>query len=81
MKFTVLNLLVLTALVAVVSAAIGQCGLEVGIMVLFLTMANATIAIRFYRRLTTGKPDLAWTVFSASVIFPLTIVLVHGLWS
>ena len=81
MTFSVFNLLVLTAIVAIVSAAIGQFGVEVGVMVLFLAVANAVIAIRFYRRYKTGEPELAWTVFSACVIYPLTIVLIHGVWS
>jgi len=80
MKFSVLNLLVLTAMVATVAAAVGQFGVEVGSMVLFLGAANITIAIRFWRGFKTGDPDLAWTVFSACVICPLTLVMIYRLW-
>ena len=81
MKFSALNLLVLTAIVAILSAAIGQFGIEVGVMVLFLAISNVVIAIRFYLAFKTGEPNVAWTVFSACIIYPLTIVLVHGVWS
>ena len=52
LKFTIGNLLVLTAVVAVVVAAIAQLGLEIGILALFLGVANVVIAMRFYAAFT-----------------------------
>ena len=81
MRFTVRNLIVVTSLVAVVAAAVSRFGHEIGLIVLFLALANVVIALRFYLGFTKGEPDLAWTVVSASAIYPLTAVLLYKLWS
>ena len=78
LKFTIGNLLVLTAVVAVVVAAIAQLGLEIGILALFLGVANVVIAMRFYAAFTEHDTNIAWTVASACVIFPLTVLLFFG---
>ena len=78
LKFTIGNLLFLTAVVAVVVAAIAQLGLEVGVLALFLGVANAVIAGRFYAAFTERDTNTAWTVASACVIVPLTVLLFFG---
>ena len=78
MKFTIGNLLVFTAVVAVVVAAIARLGLEVGVLALFLGVANVVIVMRFYAAFTEHDTNIAWTVASACVIFPLTMLLIFG---
>ena len=78
MKFSILNLLVATALVAIVSATVGKLGVEVAVLVIFLMVANVVITARFYLAYKTGEPDVAWTVLSACVVYPLTIVVARG---
>ena len=78
MKFTIGNLLVFTAVVAVVVAAIARLGLEVGVLALFLGVANVVIVMRFYAVFTEHDTNIAWTVASACVIFPLTMLLIFG---
>ena len=77
-KFTIGNLLVFTAVVAVVVAAISRLGVEVGVLALFLGVADVVIVIRFYAALTEHDTNIAWTVAAACVIFPLTILLFFG---
>ena len=59
LKFTIGNLLFLTAVVAVVVAAIAQLGLEVGVLALFLGVANVVIAGRFYAAFTEHDTNLS----------------------
>ena len=79
MKFTIGNLLVLTAVVAVVVAVVARLGLEVGVLALFLGVANVVIIMRFYAALTEHDTNIGWTVASACVIFPLTILLIFAI--
>ena len=81
MTFTIRNLIVATSLVAVVAAVISEFGFEAGFIMLFLAVANIVIAIRFYLGFKNGEPELAWTVVSASAIFPLTAILIYKLCS
>ena len=77
-KFTIGNLLVFTAVVAVIVAAIARLGIEVGILALFLGVADIVIVMRFYAARTAHDTNIAWTVAAACVIFPLTMLLIFG---
>jgi len=78
LKFSISNLLVLTAVVAVVVATIARLGLEVGTLALFLGVADAVIVTRFYAALTEQDTNIGWTVASACVMLPLTVLLIFG---
>lgn len=80
MKFSVRALLVLTTVVAIVTAAITALGLEVGIVALFLGTANASILTRlFLSKKKLDETEVGWLTFAWIVVGSLTIAMLHDL--
>lgn len=78
MKYSIRSLIILTAIVAVVAALISSLGIEVGIMALFLGVANISILSRlFFSKKPFTETEIGWLMLAWLVVGSLTIVMLY----
>ena len=81
MRYSISNMMLLTAFVALAITPMTHLGIKLGIFALTLIFSTIVLFLRFLRDFNQNLTNLLWTVAIACVIIPLDLYFVFWILS